>query len=429
MKRVLIIAYYWPPSGGSGVQRWVKFVKHLRSFGWEPIIYTPENPFVTEHDETLLKEIPEGVEVLKLPVFEVTKYFGAPTASNTSGSNKPSLLGQLKKSIGSFVRGNFFIPDPRVTWVAPSVRFLTSYLEKNKVDAIVSTGPPNSMHVIAAEVKKKTALPWLADFRDPWMEVLKFHDFNISALALSRHQKLFNQVLKTSDSIIVAHPSVKPNFQKLTSTPVEVITNGYDTEDMAQSPDVAVDKAKFKLVFIGILYDALNSSPFWQALAELAAENHSFKQQLQLLFVGNVKQAAMNDLEVTGLMKQSVFTGYVNHLTAVSYEKAADVLLLFTPAGDEFKYIIPGKLFEYLAAQKPILCVAPLQNDSAQIVIDTKGGQVVSPSDKAAIKKTLSQLFDAYEKGALNVSSQNVEQYERKKLTEKLVSELNRIAR
>lgn len=429
MKRVLIIAYYWPPSGGSGVQRWVKFVKHLRSFGWEPIIYTPENPFVTEHDESLLKEIPEGVEVLKVPVFEITKYFGAPTASNTSGSYTPSLWGKLKKTIGSFVRGNFFIPDPRVTWVAPSVRFLTGYLEKNKIDAIVSTGPPNSMHVIAAEVKKKTGIPWLADFRDPWMEVLKFHDFNISALAMNRHQKLFNQVLNTSDSIVVAHPSVNPNFKKLTSTPVEVITNGYDTEDMEQCPVVDLDKEKFNLVFIGILYDALNSSPFWQAIAELAAENHAFKQKLQLFFVGNVKQAAMNDLELHGLMKQSVFTGYVNHLTAVSYEKAADVLLLFTPAGDEFKYIIPGKLFEYLAAQKPILCVAPSQNDSAQIVIDTKGGQVVSPGDKAAIKKTLSQLFDTYEKGALSVSSQNVEQYERKKLTEKLVAELNRIAR
>ena len=135
MKRVLIVAYYWPPSGGSGVQRWVKFVKHLRSFGWEPVIYTPENPFVTEHDETLLKEIPEGVEVLKHPVFEITKYFGAPSSSGNATSS-PSVFSKAKKSIGSFVRGNFFIPDPRVTWVSPSVKFLSAYLSKNKVDEI-----------------------------------------------------------------------------------------------------------------------------------------------------------------------------------------------------------------------------------------------------------------------------------------------------
>lgn len=430
MKRVLIIAYYWPPSGGSGVQRWVKFTKHLRSFGWEPVIYTPENPFVTERDETLLKEIPEGVEVLKLPVFEITKYFGAPTGTSTAPASTSSIsvFSKLKKTVGNFVRGNFFIPDPRVVWVAPSVKYLSSYLKENKVDAIVSTGPPNSMHVIANKLKQKFNIPWLADFRDPWMEVLKFHDFNISAIAMQRHQKLFTEVLTNADSIVVAHPSVKDNFQKLTDTPVQVITNGYDNDDLNQAGPVTVDTQKFKLVFIGILYDALNSTAFWQAIGELKNENPVFAEKLQLLLVGNVKQAALNDLETNGLMNHSVFTGYVNHLVAVSYEKAADVLLLFTPAGNEFKYIIPGKLFEYLAAQKNILCVAPPQNDSAQIVANTQSGLVVHPDNKESIKNALQQLFAAYQKNDLKVTSRNFEQYERKNLTAVLAKELNRIS-
>ena len=424
MKRVLIIAYYWPPSGGSGVQRWVKFVKHLRSFGWEPVIYTPENPFVTEHDETLLKEIPEGVEVLKHPVFEIAKFFGAPASSNRTNTS-PSFFSKVKKQLGSFVRGNFFIPDPRVLWVSPSVKFLTGYLSKNKVDAIVSTGPPNSMHLIARGVKTKTNIPWLADFRDPWLEVLKFHDFNISSLAMNRHRQLFSSVLKNADSILVAHPSVRENFEKLTTVKVECVTNGYDEADLQQALPAKTDPSRFKIVFVGILYDALNSSAFWQAIAGLCAENSSFKQKLELIFAGKVKEAAMIDIEKNGLTAFCNFAGYVDHLTAVGYEKAADVLLLFTPPGDEFKYIIPGKLFEYLGVQKPILCVAPKENDSAQIVLQTKGGEVVHPDKKEEIKNAILKMFELFEKGELRVSSEDYGQYERKNLTARLVNVLN----
>ena len=409
------------------MQRWVKFVKHLRNFGWEPVIYTPESPFVTEHDKTLLKEIPVGVEVLKLPVLEITKFFGAPTASNQSGVS-PTLYSKFKKLLGSFVRGNFFIPDPRVLWVSPSVKFLSEYLSKYKIDAIVSTGPPNSMHLIALGIKEKFNIPWLADFRDPWMEVLKFHDFNISALAMKRHEQLFERVLKNADSIVTAHPSVKEKFSKQTTAPVTAITNGYDEEDLQQTAPANTNASKFNIVFVGILYDALNSTTFWEAIAELNKENTLFSDKLHLIFTGKVKEAAMRDLESFGLLRQSEFTGYVNHNIAISYEKAADILLLFTPDGEEFKYIIPGKLFEYLGVQKPVLCVAPEENDSAQIVLATKGGEVVSPTDKTAIKSTLLRMFGAFQKGELKVSSSAFEQYERKNLTARLVEVLAAIS-
>lgn len=421
MKRALIIIYYWPPSGGSGVQRWVKFVKHLRSFGWEPIIYTPENPFVQESDESFLREIPDNVEVLRLPVFEIQKYFGGAAPSATS-SGKPGFFSGVKKTVGNFVRGNFFIPDARVTWVKPSVRFLSEYLAKNKVDVIVSSGPPHSMHLIAQQLKAKFSIPWLADFRDPWMEILDFHGFKTSSLARKKHQSQFRGVLAGADSVVVAHNTVRGNFQRLTTTKVTAITNGYDEDDFKAITPLSLSNAKFKIVFVGILYDILNSSALWRAMKDLVVEDENFKEKLQLIFVGKIHNAAMSDLRENGLMPYTTFTGYVNHAEAIAYERAADLLLLLTPSNAELKYVIPGKLFEYMASAKPILCTAQPDNDSAQILKEANAGVVVRPDDILAIKHALKSGVSL----APNMAA--VKKYERKQLTATLALEMDRIS-
>ncbi|MBK7149816.1 MAG: glycosyltransferase family 4 protein [Bacteroidetes bacterium] len=422
MKRVLIIIYYWPPTGGSGVQRWVKFVKHLRSFGWEPVIYTPEEPFVQELDKSFLKEIPEGVEILRQPVFEIQKYFGGVVASSANAANKPGYFSAIKKAVGNFIRGNFFIPDARVTWIKPSVKFLSGYLAKQPVDVIVSSGPPHSMHLIAQQLKSKFNIPWLADFRDPWIEILDFHGFKTSSLAKAKHQKLFHGVLADADAVVVAHNTVRDNFQKLTKTRVTAITNGYDEDDFKADVELNLSDAKFKIVFVGILYDVLNSSCLWKALRELVNENKDFGEKLQLIFVGKIHEAAMSDIRENGLLAYSVFTGYVDHAEAIAYERAADLLLLLTPADSYLKYVIPGKLFEYMASGKPILCTAQPDNDSAKILLASKAGIVVHPNDFQAIKQALKSSTDMYP------NRPEVEKYERKKLTEQLVQELNRIS-
>lgn len=421
MKRSLIIIYYWPPSGGSGVQRWVKFVKHLRSFGWEPIIYTPENPFVQETDESFLREIPENIEVLRLPVFEIQKYFGG-TAPSAISSGKPGFFSGLKKTVGNFVRGNFFIPDARVTWVKPSVRFLSEYLAKNKVDVIVSSGPPHSMHLIAQQLKAKFGIPWLADFRDPWMEILDFHGFKTSWLSRKKHQSLFTEVLADADSVVVAHNTVRNNFQKLTDTKVTAITNGYDEVDFKVSAPLNLSNTKFKIVFVGILYDILNSSALWKAMKDLIEEDQGFKEKLQLIFVGKVHNAAMRDIHDNSLLPYATFTGYVNHTEAIAYERAADLLLLLTPSNPELKYVIPGKLFEYMATAKPILCTAQPDNDSAQILREANAGVVVHPDDILAIKHALKSGV------AFAPNMATVQKYERKQLTASLAQEMDRIS-
>lgn len=428
MKRVLIIVYYWPPTGGSGVQRWVKFAKHLRSFGWEPVIFTPDEPYVNERDESLLKDIPADIEVIKHPVFEVSKYFGgAPTAPASGLQAKPSIVSKLKKAVGNYVRGNFFIPDPRILWVNPAVKFLTAYLKQNPVDAIISSGPPHSLHLIAKQLKEKTNTPWVADFRDPWLEILNFHGFSTSPSVLQKHGELFKSVINTADATITAHASVQKNFQLQTVKPVHLITNGYDAEEIQASEPATINKAKFNMVFVGIFYSILNSTAFWQALKELIDENETFRSKFQLIFVGKAQQEVMNDLEQYGLLPYCHFAGYVNHNIAVAYEKAADLLLLFTPSQPEFRYVIPGKLFEYLAVQKPILCIAESDNDSAQIIAKTNAGYIVRPTDKEAIKSAINNLYQQYQSGNIFSSSSGFESYERKALTKVLAGILNQL--
>lgn len=406
------------------MQRWVKFVKHFRAFGWEPVIFTPENPSVGEQDSSLATEIPDDVEIIRFPVFEVQRLFGKAENSNRLPSEK-SLFSSLKSKFGNFIRGNFFIPDARVTWVKPSVKFLTQYIKNHQIDAIVSSGPPHSMHLIALQLKKTFNIPWLSDFRDPWMEILAFHGFSTSAFAVNRHRHLFHEVIQKSDSIVVAHPTIRHQFQSLTQVPVTDITNGYDQEDFnAPIPAEASRQSnqKLRFVFVGILYDILNSDVIWKSLGKIVRTNKDFRDRLELMFVGKVHEAAMKCLHDEGLLPYCVFTGYVSHRLAVGYERTADALLLLTPAKIEYRYVIPGKLFEYMATGKPVICFANEENDAAQIIKRAKVGIVLHPEDEAAITSAFLDIQQVHS------DKQEVEKYERKYLTARMVGELNRIS-
>lgn len=428
MKRLLIIVYYWPPTGGSGVQRWLKFTKHLRSFGWEPVIYTPENPYVQERDETLLKDIPEDVEIIRHPVFEISKYFGTTNPNvNNADKTRRSIFATIKKYVGNYVRANLFIPDPRILWVRPSVRFLLRYLKSNNIDAVVSTGPPHSVHLIAYALSTKLGIPWMADFRDPWLEILNFHGFNTSASAYRKYKRIYEKVIQQADVAVVAQGTVQRNFQQHTPKPVTLITNGYDVDDMHTDDSAKLDTSKFNLVFVGIFYAMRNPPAFWQAVRELMDENELFAAKCRIVFVGKGQNDVMRDLVKYNLVSYCHFTGYVKHATAISYQMQAAGLLLFTGIEAEFRHDIPGKLFEYLAAQRHIICVAQPGNDAAEIVLKTESGYVVAHEDKQAMKAALLDLFAKYQEGNLAVTSKEYEQYERKKLTQKLASELNRI--
>lgn len=428
MKKVLIITYYWPPSGGSGVQRWLKFVKYFREFGWEPVIYTAENGEYPVIDDSLAKDIPEGITVLKQPIWEPYHLYKAFVGKkqderiimdSLSESKGPSFASK----IATFIRGNFFIPDARRFWIRPSARFLTKYIQENHIDAIVTTGPPHTMHIIGQKVQERTGVKWLADFRDPWTAIDFYEDLMLTPIADAIHHRMEKNVLQKADKVVVVSELRKPQFEELYKRDYEVITNGYDESDM--QAEIQPDAEHFLIAHIGLMNKDRNHPVFWEALSEMVAENPAFAAKLKIHFVGKYDNSLHPIIAKYDMLKYVAFTDYLPHKEVMPFQKKAQVL--YIPASNVFsaKLQLPAKLFEYLAAKRPILCIAPEISDVALIVKDSQAGYVSDFTDKTRLKAHLQLLFQAYQNGNLSVNPQNVAQYSRRNLTEKMAKVLN----
>ncbi|HKR06499.1 MAG TPA: glycosyl transferase family 1, partial [Bacteroidia bacterium] len=307
MKKVLIITYYWPPSGGAGVQRWLKFAKYLREFGWEPVVYTPSNPENPVEDSSLFKDIPANLEVIKTPIWEPYGFYKKFVGRKKEEKINTGFLSEKKKTgftekVSVWLRGNFFIPDARKFWIKPSINFLSKYLTENKIDFIVSTGPPHSMHLIALGLKKKFNIPWLADFRDPWTNIDYYKDLMLSKSADKKHHQLEREVLANADLVVSIGNTMNEEFVRsqlqVDSAQLKkfhVITNGYDEEDLINN-GVALDK-KFSIAHIGTLVRSRNPEALWKSLSDLITSNSNFESDLEIRLVGKVDASVMELIE------------------------------------------------------------------------------------------------------------------------------------
>ena len=441
MKRVLIITYYWPPSGGSGVQRWVKFAKYLPKEGWQPVIYTPENPELTTIDKTLAAEIPPEAEIVKTHIFEpygiYRKLMGkgsstdlkALTSAGSDGNEVNPVNGgkkSWKQKLSLYIRGNFFIPDPRIMWVRPSVKFLKSYLKKHPVDAIVSTGPPQSMHLIGLELSKATGLPWLADFRDPWTKIFYFKHLELTPRSEAKHQALEKKVVDGATRVIAVSPMVKNDFEAITSTPVELITNGFDEEDF-NDPFEADDY--FNITHTGLFASDGDPEILWKALAAKCQEDKEFRKQLRIRLVGKTDQEIVNSIEAAGLGPNLVNLGYQSHEVAVREQRNASVLILPLRKEPEYEAVLPGKLFEYLASRRPILGIGQTDGAMAQVVRNTGSGIVYNWDDENKIRLWIDFSWDEFKNNELLDNASDISMYSRRRLTKRLVSLLEEITK
>ncbi len=410
MKKVLVITYYWPPSGGSGVQRWLKFAKYLPEYGWEPVIYTPLNPEANSTDEALMKDVRPGTTVLKRRILEPYSFYKMITGKGQKKQIKANLVAgggenkSLMQKLSLFVRGNLFIPDPRMLWVGPSVRFLKKYLKQHPVDAIVSTGPPHSMHLIAKRVCKATCTPWLADFRDPWTEIFYFKHLGLSKWAFNRHRSLEQSVLDGADSVVVVSSKMQKDYQKRTKTPVEIITNGFDPEDFTATPDCSANGpastdarcGKFTLVHTGLLVDNGNPNLLWEVLGEKAASDPQFRERLEIRTMGQTDGSIIRDISANNLDANFVNMGYVAHSTAVEWQQKASLLLLPLRKEPEAAAILTGKFFEYLAAGPEILAFGPTDGDLARALKETESGTICDWDQKQAIRNAIDTAWANY---------------------------------
>ncbi|MBE0664057.1 MAG: glycosyltransferase family 4 protein [Bacteroidales bacterium] len=432
MKKVLIITYYWPPSGGAGVQRWLKFVKYLREFGWEPVVYTPENPEPPDVDETLFKDIPENLTVIKKPVWEPYTLYKRLTGKKKDkrvahGFLKEDGKTNFLEKVSVWIRGNFFIPDARCFWIKPSIRFLTEYLRSNPVDAIVSSGPPHSMHMIALGIKKKLGIPWLADFRDPWTEIDFYNQLMLTDAANRKHKKLEKEVLSAADAVVTIGNNLAESLTKLGASNVKVITNGFDADDFGFLP-VEIERS-FTITHIGSVNKDRNPEMLWQAMSELCAENEEMNSKLRLRFVGKVDFSLKYSLDSHGLMNRTEIIPYLPHQDALRIAASSAALLLLINQTPNQQSIVTGKIFEYLATGRPILCIGPESGDGSMIIRNVNAGVTCEPNDIQALKDGVVRIYKNFTEGHPGELKDKIGSYNRKYLTMKLSEVLDTITR
>ncbi|SHI37162.1 Glycosyltransferase involved in cell wall bisynthesis [Tangfeifania diversioriginum] len=424
MKKVLIITYYWPPSGGGGVMRWLKMSKYLPGLGWKPVIFTPENPDASVVDESLTAEIHPETEILKTPIWEPYEVFRKLTGKKKGEKFKAGYIseassGNWKSKLSVFIRGNFLIPDPRKFWIKPSVKFLTNYLKENPVDLIISTGPPHSMHLIALGLKEKFAIPWIADFRDPWTDIDFYNKLRLTKWGDKKHRKLELKVLQKADHVVTVSPNCAKDLSKIHGKKVEIIHNGFDPEDfegISFSPDNS-----FSISHFGAFNRDRNPKVLWKVLGKLAEENRTFKEKLRIRLIGQTDDSVIQEIENNGLKENLVQTEHLPHKKGLEELAKSQVLLLPINDAPNARGILPGKMYEYMAMKRPILAIGPTDADFVNILNETKTGIAFDFNDAVGIRKTLENYFNLFIEGELQVESSAFEKFSRKNLAQKFI--------
>ncbi|MFM8851087.1 MAG: glycosyl transferase [Cytophagales bacterium] len=420
MKKILIITYYWPPFGGSGVQRWLKFVKYLPSFGYQPFVFTPENPFVEIQDASLLKDVPAEAEVIKLPIWEPYQLF-----QKLSGNKKQTDFVSTGKKpflqrLSLFVRGNFFIPDARVFWVRPSVLFLDDFLKSNHIDTIITTGPPHSMHLIGLKLKQKNpALKWIADFRDPWSEWDLLDTFSLTNWARRQHKKMERKVLTNADEVITIAPYHQQRLQTLSGRKVQLITNGFDEDDFKDVRHHSTEK--FTLRHIGVVDELRDPRPVMQAIKDLIIEGSVRKEKILVEFIGNVNSRFRAEVQDDPILNAiTSFVPHLPHSEVLQRYGSTDVQLLVLAHTAIAPGNLPGKFFEYLASRNFILGIGPVDGDAAGILKELTAGAIIERHNLSALKKLVLERFD-YWQTPTKINPVDATVFARKNLTQQLV--------
>lgn len=433
MKKALLITYYWPPMGGSGVQRWLKFVKYLPEYGWDTIVYMPSNPSFQLEDPSLLQDVRKEQVIIKHPIREPHHlFYRAKGQRDLRKINQGDILDKKKKSwlekVGLWMRGNLFLPDPRIFWVRPSVKFLLPKLQEHQIDVIITTGPPHSLHLIGKRLKEKTGIPWVADFRDPWTSWIFMDEFYVSSLAMRVQKHLERKVLQAADKVLTVSPSCCRDLEQLGNRPVVELTNGFDEEDF-QQVSKAMPQDKFRICYFGTIDRVRDPRSFLNVVKQLCHEVPDFQQQTEIKMVGYLSNVIMEEIQADEVLRTMVRTeAYMPHQQMLQEFSHAALLLLLLNNTAKSSAILTGKFFEYLASGKPILALGNPEGDIAQVLGKTQAGAMHVPDDSQGIRKTLLHYYKQYRQGTYAPRS-SIAQYSRAQLSRQLSEVLNELAK
>jgi glycosyltransferase involved in cell wall biosynthesis len=419
-KKVLIITYYWPPAGGVSVQRVLKFCKYLPEYNVQPIVLTVDNGSYPNIDTSLLKDIPESVKIYKSPTLEPFAIYnflrgrkGNTVPMVESGVRKKSLMHKL----GEFVRANFFIPDARVGWNFFARSKAREIIEREAIDTVITTGPPHSTHLIGLYLKKKLGVKWIVDFRDPWVELFASQFLPRTRMAIAIDRCLENKVIRHADKIVLIGERLKYNFQlENFSDKVHVITNGYDLEGINFLPKEATEQRPFIIRYVGSFFTSQDIPAFWYALDSVVKDTSLSNKKVIVEFIGSVDADIKERIKQHDCAANILYKPFVSHAEALQLMHDADALLLVIPNTSNNQSIITGKIFEYLAMRKPIICFGPKDGDAADIILNTISGEVFDYSYAPLLSEFMHNLLTGNSKLEYN----GIDRYSRRRLASDL---------
>ncbi|MEM8557534.1 MAG: glycosyltransferase [Bacteroidota bacterium] len=408
MRRLLVVAYYFPPSGGPGVQRLLKFVKYLPARGWQPTVLTVEAGAYPSLDPSLATDIPTNVAVHRTKALDPFGVYAKATGRAkaevvTVGAvdQAPSLVERLAR----FARANVFVPDARVGWVPYATRAARRLLRDAEqagqpFDAVLTSGPPHSAHLIGRVLHRKTGLPWVADFRDPWARHALADVLPMTAAAAAFDARIERSVLREATRLVTVSPTWQQHLADQAGRPaadVAVVHNGYDAEDFEELGPASADADVFTLTHVGSLYATRDPVALWDALADLRSDEAIPKLRVRL--VGSVAGEVRASLQARGLYEVTEIEPYVPHDAAIAAMRSATALLLTIEPFVLDAGMITGKLYEYLAAGRPVVALGPAHGDAAAMLRDTGGGVLHARTDTAGLAATIRGHYDGWAAG------------------------------
>ncbi len=434
MKKVLIITCQWPPTSGGGALRWLKLCKYLPDFGWEPVVYTPEKPDEIHGDESLNRDVLPGQVVVKLPFRKpsgisviLTGALGGSSGGSRGGTDQILYLDRDDRTWSQnalvWTRSNLIIPDSFASWIEPSIEFLAEYLTYNPVDAMVSSGPPHSTHLIARGVKQRLDLPWIADFRSPWTRIVYDDRFLLTNWARKKHESMERSVIEKAEVVVDTAPTSTRKLSVAGAGRVETITDGYDPGEVRRTR--ILPTGKFRINHTGTLSPDRNHRVLWEALRAISKSVIGFQGELEIELVGRVNPSVTSMAARYGFGSNLLEVGYVEHAEAVDRMSSSHILLLLINRAAHNQGFVPTTLYEYLAAGRPILMIGPRGGDAENILAKTGAGRAVSVDDFHDTKTVIADWYQMHKDRELQWDSTGIETYSWRNLTERMAALLD----